>query len=215
MKAYIVYLPNIPESIASARRGAESAREFGLTPMLQAGVWRDEAREVMEAAGLRAGAFDQRYSNPDAVIGNFMSQYALWQEVAHSDAPAIIMEHDAVVVAPIPEMPKAAQFVTLGRPSFGRVPTARVAGIYPLYSRRTHLPGAHGYYLTPSFASQLVSMAKRKGVEPVDVFISPLRFLGIMEAAPWPIEAHDWFTTIQKRRGCVAKHNYCADYKIL
>jgi hypothetical protein len=215
MRAFIIALPNIPESVASGVRCAMSAQKFGLEPRARDGVWRDVARERMKDEGLRVAEFDQRYSNPDAVIGNFMAQYAVWQEIAHMDEPAIVMEHDAVVVAPLPEIPASVQFVTLGRPSFGRVPAPREDGIYPLFSRSTHLAGAHGYYLTPAFAEQLVSVAQRKGVMPVDIFISPQRFAGIMEAYPWPIEAHDSFTTIQKRRGCVAKHNFCDDYRIL
>lgn len=215
MRAFIIALPNIPESVASALRGASSAKKFGLEPCARDGVWRDVSRERMKDEGLRVAEFDQRYSNPDAVIGNFMAQYAVWQEIAHMDEPAIVMEHDAVVVAPIPEITKQTQFVTLGRPSFGRVPPPRAAGIYPLFSRTTHLAGAHGYYLTPAFAEELVDTAQRRGVAPVDVFISPQRFAGIMEAYPWPIEAHDSFTLIQKRRGCVAKHNFGPNYKIL
>jgi hypothetical protein len=215
MNAYIVALQNIPESVAGGLRAARTAKQFGLVPFARDGVWRDVARDAMEDEGLRVADFDQRFSNPDAVIGNFMAQYRIWNEVAHGKEPAVVMEHDAVVVASLPKIPASVQFVTLGRPSFGRVPAPREDGIYPLFSRSTHLAGAHGYYLTPAFAEQLVSVAQRKGVMPVDIFISPQRFAGIMEAYPWPIEAHDSFTTIQKRRGCVAKHNFCDDYRIL
>ena len=57
-------------------------------------------------------------------------------------------------------------------------------------------------------------MAKRKGAIPVDKFICPQRFT-IAEYYPWPIEAHDTFTTIQKTKGCLSKHNYGPEYKIL
>ena len=58
-------------------------------------------------------------------------------------------------------------------------------------------------------------MANRKGAIPVDKFICPQRFV-ITEYYPWPIEAHDSFTTIQKEKGCLSKHNYKpGEYRIL
>jgi hypothetical protein len=216
MKAYIVLLPQIPESVAVAARCAQSAVEHGLTPVSRSGVWRDDARAEMAAEGLTQAAFDQVYSNPDAVIGNFVAQYRIWQEIAQAAEPALIMEHDAVVVAPVPAMPDDAHIVNLGKPSFGKVPPPRAAGLYPLFSRRNKLPGAHGYYLTPRGAAQLAKAATMHGVMPVDLFVCPQRFPNTLEYYPWPIEAHDSFTTIQKRRGCIAKHNYRnGDYRIL
>ena len=41
--------------------------------------------------------------NTDAVIGNFIAQYRAWLDICASGEGAVIMEHDAVVVAPIPE----------------------------------------------------------------------------------------------------------------
>jgi len=35
-----------------------------------------------------------------------------------------------------------------------------------------------------------------------------------MEAYPWPIEADDRFTTIQKIQGSVAKHSFSREYII-
>jgi hypothetical protein len=216
MKAYIITLTQVPESVHASHRALLSALNNGIDHVEQAhGVWREEARAAADAEGLTIGEWDDKYSNADAVIGNFVAQYRLWKAISRGSEPAIIMEHDAVVVAPISRIPPEFGFVNLGKPSFGRVPAPREEGFYPLFSRATHLPGAHGYYLTPAFADQLVSMARRRGVQPVDLFISPQRFAGIYEYYPWPIEAHDTFTTIQKPRGCVSKHNYGPEYKIL
>jgi hypothetical protein len=167
----------------------------------------------MEVEGLKKGHFDETWSNTDAAMGNFVAQYRIWRDIER-DGPAIIMEHDSVVVAPIPKLAGRGDIINLGKPSFGKLRHQREPGFYPLFSTGDKIPGAHGYYLTPTGASALVNMARRKGAIPVDKFICPQRFL-IAEYFPWPIEAHDSFTTIQRAKGCLSKHNYGPAYKIL
>jgi hypothetical protein len=47
------------------------------------------------------------------------------------------------------------------------------------------------------------------------LFINKTNFPDIKELYPWVVEAKDGFTTIQKAKGCTAKHNYNKDFKIL
>ena len=206
MRAYVVTLLNIPESVEVARRAVESAERFGLQASHWPGVWRDVAMAEMQAEGLRAGAFDESWSNTDAVIGNFVAQYRIWREIAASEG-AVILEHDAVVVAPIPDLQGQGDIITLGKPSFGMLRPRKEQGFYPTFSFGDKIPGAHGYYLTPNGAALLVEFAQKFGAMPVDKFISPQRFQ-IREYWPWPIEARDSFTTIQKEKGCRSKHAY-------
>lgn len=214
MKAYIVTLFNVPQSVAAADRCLDSAKQFGLDASQRSGCWRTHALAEMYECGLRLGKFDEKWSNTDAVVGNFMAQHALWKHVMQT-TPAVIMEHDAVVVAPIPEN-LDADLVTLGKPSFGVIKEAPMMGLQPVFSTRDKIPGAHGYYLTPAGAAMLLEAAERDGVYPVDKFINPMRFPWIREYYPWPIEAHDTFTTIQKEKGCLSKHNYKpGEYQIL
>ncbi len=213
MKAYIVTLFQIPESAEVASRCAQSCWKHDVVPERRPGVWRTEAQQELAAEGLKKGTFDESWSNTDAAMGNFVAQYRIWKEIERSE-PAIIMEHDAVVVAPIPELEGHGDIITLGKPSFGRLRSVPKPGFYPLFSSGDKIPGAHGYYLTPAGATAMVKMAQRKGAIPVDKFICPQRF-HITEYFPWPIEAHDSFTTIQKVKGCLSKHNYGPEYKIL
>ncbi len=213
MKAYIVALANIPESMQVAQRCVESCNKFGIVPRIWPGVWRDDAMRELEAEGLRKGTFDETWSNTDAAMGNFVAQYRIWKDIERNGA-AIIMEHDSVVVAPIPDPKGRGDIINYGKPSFGKLRQQRHSGFFNLFSTGDKIPGAHGYYVTPAGATALISMAKRKGAIPVDKFICPQRF-SITEYFPWPIEAHDSFTTIQKVKGCLSKHNYGPDFKIL
>ncbi len=186
---------------------------YGLAPEKFPGVWRDDAAAALETEGLKVGKFDESWSNTAAAMGNFVAQYRIWK-LLERNGPAIIMEHDSVVVAPIPDLAGHGDIITLAKPSFGKLRKPLNPGFYPLFSSGDKIPGAHGYYLTPTGAAALISMAKRKGAIPVDKFICPQRF-HITEYYPWPIEAHDTFTTIQKQKGCLSKHNYGPEYKIL
>jgi hypothetical protein len=187
MKAYIVTLLNLPESVEIAKRAYESANCFGLEATLRPGVWRDEAMQELTAEGLVKGTFDETWSNTPAAMGNFVAQLRIWREIAHGEG-GIIMEHDSVVVAPIPDLTGKGEIINLGKPSFGKLRNPRYPGFYPLFSTGDKIPGAHGYYLTPGGAQLLIHMAKRKGAIPVDKFISPQRFV-IAEYFPWPIVA--------------------------
>ena len=91
----------------------------------------------------------------------------------------------------------------------------RSPAMQQVFSTRDKIPGAHGYYLTPAGAAALIEGAFKHGVHPVDKFLSPMHFPWIREYYPWPIEAHDSFTTIQKEKGCLSKHNWGPEYRIL
>src|SRR6478752_496839 len=174
MKAYIVTLFHLPASVGVAHRCRDSCTAFGLEPVLWDGVWRDEAQYEMAVEGLKKGTFDETWSNTDAALRNFVAQFRIWQEIAHGD-PGIILEHDSVVVAPIPQLDGHGDIITLAKPSFGKLRQPANPGFYPLFSSGDKIPGAHGYYLTPTGAATLVNMAKRKGAIPVDKFICPQR----------------------------------------
>ena len=40
-------------------------------------------------------------------------------------------------------------------------------------------------------------------------------FPNLEEYYPWPVEARDSFSTIQKKEGCLAKHGYNDSYELI
>ena len=83
----------------------------------------------------------------------------------------------------------------------------------PLTSKR-YFPGAHAYRLRPTGAEKLIAQAKIYA-QPTDIYLNVDTFPLLQEYYPWPVEARDTFTTIQKTKGCLAKHNYNETYKII
>ena len=67
--------------------------------------------------------------------------------------------------------------------------------------------------VTPEAAKELLQKAKTHPA-PADLFLNRDFFPWIMESYPWPIEADDRFTTIQKIEGSVAKHAFSREYII-
>lgn len=211
MRAYVIALLNVPESVQYAQRAIESAKAFGLDAVMEPGVWREDAEQRMKAEGLRLAKWDCSYSRLDAVIGCFLSHYYIWHKITE---PAVIMEHDAVVTAPIPDL--RGDIVSVGKPSFGLLRKAPKQGEQPLFSAGDKIPGAHGYYVTPGGARRMIETAKRNGILPADKFMNPKWFPDVAEYHPWCIEARDDFTTIQRVKGCLSKHAYRrGNYRII
>lgn len=216
MKGYIVTLFNIPQSVEVSNRCLESAKRFNIDAIQFPAVYRDSALHELSAEGLNAAVFDQQYSNPASVLGNFVTQYRIWCTIIDSGEPGIVFEHDAVVVDEIPDLTEKGNIINLGKPSYGKYHTKPEPGVYPMFSKTGgYIPGAHGYYVTPRGAQELVHKAKQNGASPCDIFLNKKNFPRIKELYPWVIEAHDSFTTIQRKKGCIAKHNYSEQFTIL
>jgi len=214
MKGYVVTLMNLPESVAVAERCKTSGAQFGVDVELFPAVFKDIALEEMEKEGLTMATWDESFSNVGAVVGNFITQYRIWKTIVESEEHGIVLEHDAVFTNIVPKL--THDIVNLGKPSYGIFVRQKQAGVYPMFSKPGgYIPGAHGYYLTPTGAQQLINKAKEIGATPCDLFLSKKNFNNLMEIYPWVIEAKDEFTTIQKEKGCTAKHNYNNNFKIL
>lgn len=216
MKGYIGAVYEIPESVKMAERCVETGKEFGVNVEIIPSTYRDNVDQELKKLKLERGKFDTTYSNPDAVIANFCTQYRCWTEIFYSGEPGIVLEHDAVFVAAVPELEGLGDIINLGKPSYGKYRTMSQPGIYPMFSKTGgYIPGAHGYWLTVKGAQQLIAKARQIGAHPCDLFLNKTNFPSIQELYPWVIEARDEFTTIQVEKGCIAKHNYGDDFTIL
>lgn len=215
MKGYVGTVMQIPQSVEVANRCIESGKKFGVDVKLVPAVHKSYALSELEHMGIKMSTFEQSYSDVGAVIGNFITQFKIWRTIYESEQPGIVLEHDAVFVAPIPAL--EGDIINLGKPSYGRFNTKDKPGVYPMFSKDGgYIPGAHGYYVTPKGARQLVETAQRIGAAPVDIYLNKTNFPDIKELYPWVIEAQDSFSTIQKELGCKAKHNYNKKtYKLL
>jgi len=216
MKGHIVTLLNDKRSVAAAERCFRSAKEHGIDLEYFRATTADESKAEMERLGLGVASWDHRYSSTEAVLGNFCSQFRIWELASQSEEPTVICEHDALFKAPFPKYFHCETLVNIGEPSFGHYRGQSESGIYPLFSKRGgYLGGAHAYVVSAKGAEMLINEARISGAMPVDIFISTKRFPGIHELWPWIAVADDQFSTIQKHAGCLAKNSYRNGYQHL
>jgi hypothetical protein len=204
---------NNDDSVASAKRCIESGQKYGLDiDMFPAFTPEDNPRKMMENKGMYPLAFDEKYSRPENAMAAFLSHHALWEAAAASGETHIIFEHDAVLLDQFPMAP-FKYVINYGAPSYGKFTPPRHFGVGPLTSK-PYFPGAHAYGVRPSGAELLMIQAVINPM-PTDIFLNVNSFPWLEEHYPFIAEARDSFTTIQNINGCLAKHNYGKDFRII
>lgn len=216
MKAYVITIMDNPNSLAAAKRCIESGAKHGcdvehfkaVTPM-------DNPQKMMEERQLPCMNFitdAQKYSRYQNVIAAFLSHYSLWEQSVRDEEEIMILEHDAVFVDQLRDF-NYDKVISIGRPSYGKWNSPSSLGVVPLQSKK-YFPGAHAYIVKPEGAHELMVQASIKA-GPTDVFLHTDTFPWLQEYYPWPVEAWDSFTTIQRAEGCTAKHNYSRKYRVI
>ena len=213
MKHYVITMSQTPASVAAAERCIESGARHGL----EIEKWEATTpNELLSAflldAGIKPEGFKEKYSRLENCMAAFHSHWSLWKHCTEIRQKVTIFEHDAVVVDTIPDM-HFGGCINLGKPSYGKFNIPKRLGLNALTSKR-YFPGAHAYRVNPAGASLLITQA-RLYARPTDVFLNLDVLEWLQEYYPWPVEARDTFTTIQKTEGCLAKHNYNGSYQII
>ena len=207
MRAYVGTILDDYRSVQIAHRCIASGNKYGIDVQIMPATQAETALSVVQHESLKISEWDTSFSDTGAVLGNFLTQYRTWKIIADLDKPSIVLEHDAVFVGPVPEL-DGHDIVNLGKPSFGGFSTEVDPGTYKFFSKPGYFGGAHAYYLTPNGARSLIRVASKVGAGPCDLFLCTKNFPDLREVYPWPIEAHDSFSTIQRKKGCLRKHNY-------
>jgi GR25 family glycosyltransferase involved in LPS biosynthesis len=214
MKAFVISVKEIEESVKSAQRCISSASDYGIDVEMFFGVTpKDNPLEIIKNLGISPEGFYGKFSRFENSLSAFLSHYRLWEKSIEMNEEVLIFEHDAVVTSQIHIFKPYNKLISYGKPSYGKYNTPLKIGVNPLSSKR-YLPGAHAYRLKPEAAKIIIEKAK-VSAEPTDIFLNLNNFPWIEEYYPWPVEVIDNFTTIQKTEGCLAKHNYKEGYKIL
>lgn len=207
MKAFVITIMDMEESVKSAERCIASAARNGLTvEKFRAITPKDKPAQILYKENIPIVYFSIEFSRTQNAIACFCSHYMLWKECARQKHNYLIFEHDAVVKTPIPTDIPFKGCISYGKPSYGKYINPPYLGINELTSK-DYFPGAHAYMISPRFAQKLVERAT-VDAGPTDVYLHKLRFTNLQEYYPWPVEVDDSFTTVQNITGCQAKHNF-------
>ena len=211
MLAYCITMRGLEPSEAAFKRARASCAAFGLCLVRWEAITpKDNPRAMMSHLGIPEAGFHNKYSNAESCMSAFLSHRSLWLHSIERQRPILVLEHDAVMVAPLPELREGV--INLGMPSFGKFKTPP-EGLGKLYSR-AFFGGAHAYVVYPEPAKQLIEAAKELA-GPTDVFLHRRNFNFLLEYYPWPFHCEDSFTTIQKERGCLTKPGWGSCYRII
>ena len=214
MKSFVITIMNNKDSVASAERCIESGKKYGQHVEMWSANSPDrmDMHEWFRERSIPDRWFHEEYSRLENCMAAFSSHYSLWQHCLNLNQPILILEHDAVFVDKLPAVTQG-HIVNFGKPSYGNWLIPNFVGENKIFSKE-YLPGAHAYKITPSAAQELIMRAAFEA-GPTDVYIHSQRFHFINEVYPWPVEVKETFTTIQRKMGCLAKHQYNDKYKII
>lgn len=217
MKSFVITILKNDKSVQVAQRCISSAAKYNINvEMFSALTPEDNPEKLFQQYHLPVVNFikdSQRYSRYSNTLAAFLSHWSLWNKCIEFNENILILEHDAVFVDSLPSNIPFDKCISIGKPSYGKWITPQRLGVNSLTSKK-YFPGAHGYILTPAGAKELIDEAELNAA-PTDIFLSLQNFPWLQELYPWPVEAHDSFTTIQNPSGCYAKHNYNDKYEIL
>lgn len=214
MKAYVITIMEHEGSRQVAERCKRTAKVSGL----EVENWRattpaDHPIDKLITDNVKIAGLHETYSRIANCAAAFHSHYSLWKHCIEVNEPVIIFEHDAVIINDIPKFIAFDKCISLGKPSYGKWNTPTAIGVNPLTSKG-YFPGAHAYIVKPAACKAFIERATTVMARPTDVFLNKDVFPWLQEYYPWPVEAHDSFTTIQNQTGCLAKHNYGETYGI-
>jgi len=217
MKAHVITIQDMDESVEVAERCIQSAEKFGTeVEFFKATTPKDDPVAIFKKERLSPRYFSTKFSRRNNVLSCFLSHYFSWHKCLRDNEPTLILEHDALFVGAIPDiLHKIGTYdiINFGKPSYGKYVIPK-PGLVRLVSK-WHLPGAHAYMITPKAAELLITAAKCRA-EAADIFISNRRFPDrVGEYSPWPVEVDDSFSTVQHEVGCRSKHNMGPDFKII
>lgn len=228
MKAFVIRIKDHKYSEAAADRLIKSVNKIHpklVVHKFDAFTPNDDPEKILKQLNYPTKLFFEKYSRNVNAMAAYLSHRRLWELSTETNKSFFIFEHDAVLLDSLPVKFKSVEqghmvahpllgdIVNIGQPSYGNFNKPANIGINRLTSKR-YFPGAHAYFIRPNGAKKLLEVSKKRA-GPTDTFINLDNFPNLQEWFPWCAIAKDNFTTIQNQTGCLAKHNFNKDYKIV
>ena len=214
MKSFVITIMENPESVKAAERCIKSAAKYGITVEKFPAITPDkDPLWYARKKNIPVKGFEETYSRFENCVSAFLSHYSLWEKCVKDNTSYMILEHDAYFVDQVNVFMQYNKAINIGQPSYGKAQRPMKLGVNPLTSKQ-YFPGAHAYMIKPAGAKAFIERA-HVDAGPTDVFLHKGRFPWLEEYYPWPVQARDTFTTIQKIEGCWSKHKFNNEYKIL
>jgi len=200
MKTFIITVTHHPESLKLANRCYDSCMKYGIKPEITpAFTPKDNPLHLINTIiGKNVENNFEQQPRPDAVAACFASQLMLWSRCATQEQNFLILEHDAVMKRPLPNIDFEG-VVTHGKPSWGLEGRPEETGVGVLPHEGGFL-GNHAYQMKPSAARYIMDWLRgedSRPLEPADTFLNSYWFPFIEKCRPYCFEVEETFTLIQ------------------
>lgn len=187
MKTYIL---NLPSALERRNFQTQQAQSLGLEAQI---IDAQTPADIPEAF-FQAHAFSWERPIKITEVACFMSHHLVWQKIASSDKPALVLEDDAILAHNTPELlawlaqqsdvdhvslETRLRQKLLGR-RFKAMDSLNVC-LHPLLQDRT---GAAAYVLWPAGARALLAKFEQQGMGLADAFISSTYQLNSWQTVP-------------------------------
>ena len=179
MKAFIIYLEQLPWSKELAERCILQADSFGLEVELFPGLFRDEGKKLAKKEGIPKIAYDyiEQFKFRKMRRGQWgclMSHFSLWKKCIELNQNILILEQDAQMQKSLPEI-DFKHVLNLQSNTWDDPEWPYYLACQQRYKDDTGyccLPGASAYMITPAAARLLVKELVTAGPLPADIFVN-------------------------------------------
>ncbi len=219
MRAFCIYLNAIPSSVQLANRCVDSGADHGQLVERFSGVTGKQAKQVFLENDVPLVCRPDAHGTPERYrslsggqTGCAGSHFLMWKKCIELCEPILIMEHDATIIAKIPDVEFKEvlnlQSNTWDNPEWkyhqkiqslyrDKNVSAPESGLQP--ARYTTLPGASGYMVNPTGARKLVQGMQSRGPYLADIFVNK-SLVEIEDFWPRPIVTLHGPSTVTPRR---------------
>lgn len=205
-RAYIIRISGHEKSEAQAAAAASSCEQVGMSYTFwdafdgTAGTIA-VPEHAEDAAWLAWLKVNDHHLSPTE-IACALSHASLWAHCATIDTPIVILEHDALMLAPYREHIAYNAIAYLGsqEQKEGRMPVRTIPPHGSLNKNRHFICRAHAYAIDPAVARSLLAHLIHNGIhESLDVMIDPDRF-AIVQPGLYAYDNFQGETTITDRK---------------
>ena len=178
MKAFIIYLKEVPSTIESALECKNTCREHGLDGWLMEGFTPSRADQFIKEQNLKPylpgpKLFEIKWRK-GGVRGCMISHYHAWKKCIELDQPIVVLEHDSRVVSEtykedFQDILHLDGYRWEADPYQDQVPF--VEDFTWMRKGETQLKGTYGYVIKPHAAKRLIQGAHEDGLTASDMFV--------------------------------------------
>jgi len=225
MRTHIITIMDLYESVESAITCANTCALHGITAQLfPATTPDDDAHEIIETILGRKISTNilQMEPRPERVLSCLASQMRLWNSCVEVDEDFLILEHDARMITPLPDI-EVDGVISLGKPSWNKELADSLEwedGLNVMTNWNRPFLGNHAIMMSPTGAKQILDRMRNpefRWLHPADMMMTPA-MMGeglLKEYYPFPFDVQETFTTVQSGKSIDVKNYVPVDYKVL